>query len=99
MIHAPQPERTQSTGHAANLPVATGTESLALPDGHHAQVRPITPASKPVLAAAMRRMSPESIRRRFFSPRRELTDLELQRLTEMDGWMICWNCWIAGIWK
>jgi ribosomal protein S18 acetylase RimI-like enzyme len=34
----------------------------------------------------MKRLSPESIRRRFSSPRRELSDLELHRLTAMDGW-------------
>jgi RimJ/RimL family protein N-acetyltransferase len=76
------------------LPLADSTESIALADGGQIvladggrfTVRAITPASKPVIAAAMTRLSPQSIRRRFFAPRRELSELELQRLTAMDGW-------------
>ena len=49
-------------------------------------MRAITPASKPVIASAMTRLSPESIRRRFFAPRRELSEAELHRLTALDGW-------------
>lgn len=61
-------------------------EPILLRDGAALTVRPITPASKPVIAAAMRRLSPESIRRRFFAPRRELSELDLHRLTALDGW-------------
>jgi RimJ/RimL family protein N-acetyltransferase len=61
-------------------------DSIVLPGGSHLEVRPITPASKPLIAAAMARLSPESIRRRFFAPRRELSELELHRLTALDGW-------------
>ena len=61
-------------------------ESIVLADGRHVTVRPVTPASKPLIAAAMTRLSPESIRRRFFAPRRELSEVELHRLTAMDGW-------------
>jgi RimJ/RimL family protein N-acetyltransferase len=60
--------------------------ALILGDGRRLEVRPITPASKPLLAAAMARLSPESIRRRFHAPRRELSELELLRLTALDGW-------------
>ena len=69
---------------ALSLPATP--ETIALPDGRQLTVRPITPASKPLIAAAMTRLSPESIRRRFFAPRRELSELELHRLTAMDGW-------------
>ena len=61
-------------------------DSLVLADGRLSTLQPITPASKAVLAAAIRRLSPESRRRRFFSPRQDLSDLELERLTAMDGW-------------
>ena len=61
-------------------------EPIVLRDGAHSTVRPITPASKPLIAAAMARLSPESIRRRFFAPRRELSERELDRLTALDGW-------------
>ena len=59
---------------------------FVLPDGRPVAFVPITPMSKPVIAAAMTRMSPESIRRRFLAPRRELSDQELDRLTALDGW-------------
>lgn len=61
-------------------------ESVALADGRLLTLKAITPAAKSVLAAAIRRLSLESSRRRFFTPRRELSDLELDRLTAMDGW-------------
>jgi len=64
----------------------TSGDSIELTDGRHFTVRRITPASKPLIAAAMRRLSPESIRHRFFAPRRELSELDLHRLTAMDGW-------------
>src|SRR5206468_9187040 len=68
------------------LPLPAINESIVLADGSRLVVRAITPASKPVIAAAMTRLSPQSIRRRFFAPRRELSELEPQRLTAMDGW-------------
>ena len=68
------------------LPLSTRRIRSPLADGRRFTVRPITPASKPLIAAAMTRLSPESIRRRFFAPRRELSDSDLHRLTAMDGW-------------
>jgi GNAT superfamily N-acetyltransferase len=59
---------------------------LLLEGGLRLTVQPITPASKPMIAAAMARLSPESIRRRFHAPRRELSEAELHRLTSLDGW-------------
>lgn len=47
---------------------------------------PITPAAKSLIQAAMRRLSPESSRRRFFTVRRQLSERELARFTELDGW-------------
>jgi hypothetical protein len=47
------------------LPRPVVAESIVLADGRHVTVRPVTPASKPLIAAAMTRLSPESIRRRF----------------------------------
>jgi GNAT superfamily N-acetyltransferase len=61
-------------------------DSVPLADGRTLTLKAITPAAKPVLAAAIRRLSLESSRLRFFTPRRELSDLELERLTAMDGW-------------
>ena len=59
---------------------------FVLADGRPVAFVPITPGSKPVIAAAMARLSQESIRRRFLAPRRELSEQELDRLTAMDGW-------------
>jgi len=61
-------------------------DSIVLPRGSRLAIRPVTLASKPLIAAAMARLSPESIRRRFFAPRRELSEPELHRLTALDGW-------------
>jgi GNAT superfamily N-acetyltransferase len=47
---------------------------------------PITPAAKSLIQAAMRRISAESSRRRFFTVRRQLSDRELAQFTELDGW-------------
>lgn len=53
-----------------------------------AQLRfaPVTPAAKPLIQEAMGRLSPESSRHRFFTVRRRLSEAELARLTELDGW-------------
>lgn len=59
---------------------------LLLADGRRLAVRPIGPASKPLIAAAFARLSPESIRRRFHAAKRELSEVELHRMTALDGW-------------
>src|SRR5258705_12349999 len=59
--------------------------SVTLRDGRTVFVRPITPASKPLIAAAMARLSPETSRRRFFTPRFQLSEAELDRMTALDG--------------
>jgi len=43
--------------------------SANIRDGRTVFVWPITPASKPLIAAAMACLSPETSRRRFFAPR------------------------------
>jgi len=63
----------------------TGIDSVVLADGRPVLLRPMSPASKPLIAAALLRLSPESSRRRFFTPRFRLSDAELDRLTDLDG--------------
>lgn len=58
---------------------------MTFADGRVVAFGPVTPAAKPLIQAAVARMSPETSRRRFFSVRRRLSDLELARLTELDG--------------
>jgi len=48
-------------------------------------LEPITPASKPLIARAVSRLSLESSRRRFFTPRVQLSERELDALTDVDG--------------
>src|SRR4029453_15158783 len=42
--------------------------------------------ASPLVAAAVGGLAPEASRRRFFAPRRELSELEIHRLTALDGW-------------
>jgi GNAT superfamily N-acetyltransferase len=55
-----------------------------LGDGTSAVIRPITPRDAPALAAFHLRQSPESRYYRYFSPKPELTDAELERFTTVD---------------
>ena len=58
---------------------------LTLPDGTNVLVRPIAAEDKPLLAAGIRRLSPETAFRRFLSPKVSFTAAELRYLTEVDG--------------
>ncbi len=60
------------------------TSTVVLGDGSSALVRPITPADAPALAAFHARQSAESRYYRFFSPKPELSDAELERFTSVD---------------
>jgi RimJ/RimL family protein N-acetyltransferase len=55
-----------------------------LRDGEQILVRPIRPDDREELAAGMRRLSPESRYRRFFTPTSELSASELSYLTDVD---------------
>ena len=56
-----------------------------LEDGTRIRIRPIRPGDKPLLAAAIAKLSPESARRRFLAAKPALTNGELRYLTEVDG--------------
>lgn len=56
-----------------------------LPDGRSAHVRPIAAEDKPLLGAAMLRLSAASSYGRFLSPKSRLSAAELRYLTEVDG--------------
>jgi len=55
-----------------------------LRDGGRIDIRPIRPEYREELADGVRRMSPESRYRRFFTPTDELGESELRYLTEVD---------------
>jgi RimJ/RimL family protein N-acetyltransferase len=56
-----------------------------LSDGTRLRIRPVEPADKPRLEAALARLSRESIRRRFLAAKPSLSAAELRYLTEVDG--------------
>jgi len=60
-------------------------EPFAIRDGRVAYLRSITPAARPLIKAAMKKLSPETSRRRFFTVRHELSEAELDRMTNLDG--------------
>ena len=57
---------------------------LTLLDGSTVFVRPISPEDKPLLAAGLRQISPETAFRRFLSPKVSFSAAELRYLTEVD---------------
>lgn len=60
------------------------TRRIELRDGSAVELRPITPDDRAELAQAFARLSPESRYRRFFSPVTNLTERQLDYLTEVD---------------
>jgi protein lysine acetyltransferase len=56
-----------------------------LSDGTRVLVRPIRPDDKQLLADGLRRLSRETVRRRFLAAKPRFTSTELRYLTELDG--------------
>jgi RimJ/RimL family protein N-acetyltransferase len=56
-----------------------------LPNGTRVLIRPIEPSDKPKLAEGLRRLSNESIRKRFLAAKPRFSSAELRYLTELDG--------------
>ena len=56
----------------------------ALRDGRTIEIRALRPTDRDALIAAVRRMSDESIYRRFFSPRRQFSEGEVDYYTNID---------------
>jgi GNAT superfamily N-acetyltransferase len=59
-------------------------EHVVLRDGSEALIRAVRPEDKPLFVAGWSRLSGESVRRRFLSPRHELSVDELAFFTEID---------------
>jgi RimJ/RimL family protein N-acetyltransferase len=55
-----------------------------LKDGTEVTVRAIRPDDGPAILEAFRELDAESIYRRFFSPKKELSNAELKQLTDVD---------------
>ncbi len=58
--------------------------TVVLGNGDTVFIRPLTPDDRPALAAFHQRQSPDSIYRRFFSPKPELSEKELLHFTSVD---------------
>jgi acyl-CoA synthetase (NDP forming)/GNAT superfamily N-acetyltransferase len=65
-------------------PVERWSSTVVLGNGESALIRPIRPSDAPSLAAFHERQSPESIYRRFFSPKPHLSDADLEHFTVVD---------------
>ncbi len=75
--------------HAGRVSVSTASESpwastVVLGNGDTVFIRPLTPDDRPALAEFHKRQSADSIYRRFFSPKPELSDKELLHFTDID---------------
>jgi RimJ/RimL family protein N-acetyltransferase len=56
-----------------------------LPDGAPVLIRPIRADDKRMLTDGLRRLSDDSVQRRFLTPKRSFSRAELRYLTEVDG--------------
>jgi RimJ/RimL family protein N-acetyltransferase len=56
-----------------------------LPDGALILIRPIRADDKRMLENGLRQLSPQSVQRRFLTPKRSFSRAELRYLTEVDG--------------
>ena len=74
------------TEHSSSAPPVRPpqTRSLRLRDGRVVQVRALEPRDRQGLAAAVERLSPESRYLRFATPKRWMTDRELDFLLDVD---------------
>ena len=64
--------------------IANYSVTERLQDGRQVMIRAIRPDDKGCMADALREVSPESLYRRTFSAKRELSDDDLKQLTEVD---------------
>lgn len=64
---------------------ATDQERSTLRDGSEVTLRPIRPEHKALLRAGFERLSADSRYTRFFTAKLDLTDKELEYLTDVDG--------------
>src|SRR5665648_99272 len=53
---------------------------------YHLRLGSIRPQNKEQISAGLKNMGQEAIRNRFLGSKKELTELELHYLTNLDGW-------------
>lgn len=82
--HPAQPQLAPIAGSSESASSVEIADALVLADGARVRLRPIGCDDRRGLAALFARLSPESRRRRFLGPKRELTPRELTALTVID---------------
>lgn len=69
----------------SSLPLLPLEAPFRLADGRDLAFAPITPAARPLIERAMAGLSPLTSYRRFFAVRYQLSEEELEELTNLDG--------------
>jgi acetyltransferase len=59
-------------------------ETVALPAGRRLRLRPVRPEDEPAFVRAFARLSPRTVRLRFFAPLKEMSHALAARLTQID---------------
>ena len=72
-------------GDAADIELREGESAVVLNDGRTAVIRAIHRGDAELLEAALQRLSPTSRYRRFMTGVSQLTDAEVEYLTDVDG--------------
>lgn len=67
------------------VPTVDLPETARLPDGATIQIRHVLPDDRGLFLAAWERLSPETRYRRFLGPKTELSEVELDFYTQVDG--------------
>lgn len=79
------PARAESIRSAFAADPERWSADVVLSDGGTVHVRPVRPEDGPLVAAFHARQSPESIYYRYFTARPQLSERELEHLTNVDG--------------
>lgn len=80
-----QPAAASPAHRLAIRPYPRGLEEIiAMPDGRKLLLRPIRPEDEPAYREMFEQMTPEDMRMRFFSAKRELSHQLAARLTQID---------------
>lgn len=82
-----EPERVEEQGPNPALairPYPSGWERAFSADGGHYHIRPIKPADIALYPPFLASISPDDLRLRFLSPRKNFSDQMLKRLTQLD---------------
>src|SRR4029450_6394060 len=75
---------TSSTEHRPVIDTSTYLSKETLKDGTEVTIRAIQPEDSASVLEGFKNLERDGIYRRFFSPKKELSDAELKQLTDVD---------------